>query len=69
MKKLQYLYMAFQVIFAFILMLFAGGNIIRCLITGTGIIYCILFGLMAFVAYKLMFIPSIRELRDFLIDK
>lgn len=64
MKTIAKIYLYAQLVFAVFLMLFAVFNAIRSMVQGTGIIYVVLFGAMAFVAYNFFFAPSIAELRE-----
>lgn len=59
MNKILYI----QLVFSVMLVLFASIYTVRLLFTGN-IVISVFFGIMTFVAYNLMFIPSVIEIRD-----
>ena len=60
MKTFLYL----QIIGSVLTILFGVGYSIRCMIEKTDVIFVILFALIGYVGYKLLLIPSIKELKE-----
>lgn len=60
MKTFLYL----QIIGSVLTILFGVGYSIRCMIEKADVIFVILFALIGYVGYKLLLIPSIKELKE-----
>lgn len=64
MKTLKMMYLYGQVIMSVCMIIFGIVYAVRCAIAGCDGIIVLLFGCIAVVGYKLMYQPSIQELRD-----